>query len=336
MTVPDNLDEILERVRTRTSTDEDLEVLEQLHSKNGTVQNVTQSGKYSVNVGQGTLNIGDHNGPSVEDIQTIVRELQTLQLQDNRVATEQLEPFNEDEPLELPSIEPQIVELINSRLSAIEELRKVVQISDTQQAELGTVKGKLRSLRLEEINQELQMLANEIDRILQEAVDALKAKLKELDNSSEENLLEARSRICLKQQIELLERFQADLNNGKVVARWLDRQRSQNIAQNLAQHALGIYPQVKESISALRVEAFQFSIEQFLERLSHCLTWGRTNILDNPTTPLVLDDEIYAVVFENFRSLIPDHLPSEGINQLQEYIDYLIQNLSNYSHITID
>ncbi|MBD2091405.1 hypothetical protein H6F67_16295 [Microcoleus sp. FACHB-1515] len=172
--------------------------------------------------------------------------------------------------------------------------------------------------------------------MLQEAVRTLAAKLKELDSFQGENLLEARSQICLREQIELLEKFQTDLGDGKVVAHWLNRQRSQYFAQNIGQHALNLHPQIRETASPRSLEAFYFSIEQFLEQLSHCLTWGRTNSIDNSTTPIVLADEIYVAAFEHLKNMIPAHLPDSGIKQLEEFVDYLVQSLPKHRHLSID
>lgn len=101
------------------------------------------------------------------------------------------------------------------------------------------------------------------------------------------------------------------------------------------QYALDNHPHIKETASPRRLEAFRFSIEQLLERLSHCLTWGRTNILDDPNTPIVFEGEVYATTFQYLKGLIPDHLPKDGIENLQEYIDYLIQKLPSYRYFGI-
>jgi molybdopterin converting factor small subunit len=182
----------------------------------------------------------------------------------------------------------------------------------------------------------LEVLASNVDRMLQEAVRTLAAKLKELGGSQGDNLLEARSQICLREQIELLEQFQTELGDGKVVAHWLNRQRSQHLAQSIGQYALNAHPQILETASSRSLEAFYFSIEQFLEQLSHCLTWGRTNSIDNSTTPIVLADEIYVATFGHLRNIIPTHLPDSGIKQLEEFIDYLVQSLPNHRHLSID
>jgi hypothetical protein len=244
------------------------------------------------------------------------------------------EPTIKNEPLTILTVDTQFIGLINSHLATIEELQKNGQLSSKQQSQFNTLKGKVSSLK--EINQELGAIVSNADQILQEAIIVLKEKLGNLDKAQGESLLDARSHACLNHQIELLEQFQFALLHGKVVARWLDHQLSQNLAQDLGIYALTKYPQIRETISSRRLEVFYFSISQFLETLSHCLTWGRTNALENPITPVVVDDEIYITAFEHLKSLIPSHLPVDGISQLTEYTDYLIINLPTYNHLIIE
>jgi hypothetical protein len=237
----------------------------------------------------------------------------------------------EDEPLVILTIESSIVEMINSRLSSIEELQQSSQLSSHQKLHFNELKSKVRSL--EQISQELKVIAASADKILKDAIEELTAKLRALDQAQESNLLEASLHFCLRQQIELLQQFQSDLLYGKFVAYWL---KSQPLAQILGQTALEQYPEIKEVVSPQQLEAFYFSLEQFLERLGHCLIWGRINNLDKPVTPVVLDDNVYFAAFENLKTLIPSYLPDDGIDQLKEYIDYLIKKLPSYRHISIE
>ncbi len=336
----DDLSE-LEEEFIRYSQQEQQEQLEQQRQLKETLRDISETalvttnelvGKYNVNLGQGTTQIGYHYGPSVEEIRAIVQELQSLQPQTISTASKQPEQILDDEPLAIHPIKPQIVEQINSRMAAIDELQKVGQLSNALQAEFNKVKGRVHALK--PVNQELGAIANAVDRILQESLRPIVAKLRELDRSQGDSLLEASSRFSLKQQIELFEQFQADLSRGKLVAHWLKSQKQ--LAQQIGQYALDAYPEIKEIASPHRLEAFYFSLEQFLERLEHCLTWGRTNSLEKPVTPVVLDDEVYVTAFEQLKTLIPDHLPDDGIDQLKEYIDYLVKSLPNYSHVFTD
>jgi Effector-associated domain 10 len=331
MLVPDSTDAILERLKNNTLTDADRAFLEQVVGNN-TLQNVAQSGKYNVNLGQGSTQIGDSYGLSVEDIRAIIQELQKFQPTTSPTEPKQSEQVSDDEPLEPLTIASQMVELVNVRLAALEELQKAGELSSTQKIEFKELKRKVRSVK--EINQELKAIVNSADLMLQEAVKTLAEKLRELDRSQSDSLLNASTHFCLKQQIELLEQFQTDLSRGKLVGRWLMSQ--QLLAQHLGEFALDAYPRIKEALSPRRLEAFYFSLEKFVERLTHCLTWGRTSGLDNPVTALVLDEIVYTTAFENLKTMIPDHLPDDGIDQLKEYIDYLIKSLPSYRHISID
>jgi hypothetical protein len=224
------------------------------------------------------------------------------------------------------------VELINSRLVTIEELQKAGQLSSAQQIEFNELTRKVYSVK--KITQELQELEAIVNQMLQEAVKTLAEKLRELDRSQQHSLIEASAHFCIKQQIELLEQFQTDLDRGKRVAHWLMSQ--QFLAKQLGESTLNEYPQIKETASPRKLDAFYFSIEKLLERIILCLTWGRTNSLEKPVTSLVLDDIVYITAFEKLRTLIPYNLPDDGIEQSNEYIDYLIKSLPNYRHISID
>lgn len=269
--------------------------------------------------------------PDIKSIRGIIRELSKLQ--DGIVDKEQIASSS----LETSSVlvlDPKIIEEINYRLSVIQELQKLHQFPKTLESNFNQLKNKVQTFQ--QIDQNLKNINFDADRILQEGMELLQTRLRELVTSREENLLEASSQACLKEQIEILMQFQEELRYGQIVARWLERQRSQNLAHSLGDYALAAYPQIRNNASPRRLEAFYFTIEQFLERLSHCLIWGRSNNLDNPSTPIVLSDEVYITTFEHLKNSIPAHLPTNGVEQLKEYIDYLIARLPEYRHLAID
>jgi hypothetical protein len=327
--LPDNLDAISERLKNNALTVGDLENLAQIVDAI-ILQNVVQSAKYNAKLDQGSVQIGDRYGLSIEEIRLIVRKLQTRQTLNSPTESNQPEQVLDNELLAIPLIESHIVEQINARIAFIDELQKVGQLSNILQVEFNTVKQRIHVF--EDINRELVAIANAVNHILQRSLQFLTVKLQELDHTQEDSLLQDSS-YALK-QIELLGQFQADLIHGKFVARWLKSQ--QFLAQELGQFALDTHPEIKATISPRRLEAFYLSLEQFLERLGHCLTWGRSNSLDNPVTPVVLDNEVYTAAFEQLKVLIPDHLSDNGVEQLQEYIDYLVKSLPSYKHISID
>lgn len=322
---------ILERIKARTSTPEDLEALG--HLLNGLmIQEVSQSGKYNLNAGHAIFNVGDMYGPSIEDIRIIIKELRENQQQCDLVGLNQSTSTSEDEPLTVLNFQSEIIEFINSRLEALEELRKAGYLFDEQKNDLKSIKTRVNFLK--EITHQIEDIAVNADQVLQDAIRILTTKLRELDSYQEASLLEARSQICLKQQLDLLEQLQKDLGDGKVLAYWLDSQIYQNFAEMIGQYSLEKYALVKASQKEL--EVFYLTVKHFLEQLIRCLKAGRTNSLDNLTIPLIFSADVYITAFEYLKTLIPNHLPNGGVEQLVEYTDYLITKIPSCQHISID
>jgi Effector-associated domain 10 len=333
MATPDNLGEILERLKNNTLTDADLEILAQIVGHT-TLQTVEQSGKYNANLAQASSpQLGDRYGYGPEELLVILRELQFSQ-PNNTSKIEQAQQEPENEPLTALTIESQVVERINSCMTAIETLHNVgrlanTQFPDNQKIEFNRLKKEIHSLKA--ITQKLLEIVNAADRLHKEAEKIL------VEQTLLVNQQKAKQSVASQQNLPEVREFQAQLEEGKVVANWLVQQRqSERFTQSLVQYTLDSHPRIRETLSPGRRDAFHFSFEQFLERLSHCLNWGRSNSLDQPVTSVVLDDEAYVTAFEKLKTLIPDHLPDDGIEQLQEYIDYLIKSLPNYRHISMD
>lgn len=332
MTIPNHLGAILERIRANTFTAADLELLEQALSYTAQTS-VSQSGKYNLNLDEGSINVGDrYYGYSSNDIRSVIQEILRAQTRQNTEGYRQSEEDQDNEQLEIPAINPNFVRLVNSRLSAIEELKNAGQLPDSQQTEFRNLKNKVRCLT--DIDQELEEIASSVTRMLAEAVKLLTNQLQDLSSSQHESLLEARSQVCIEQQIELLNQFHMDLEQGKIVAHWLNRQRAP-LVEELINCALAAYPEIRDTASPKTLKAFRLSIEQWLERLIQCLIWGRTDSLINPVTYIVLDDAVYTTAFNHLKTQLPAHLPSESIGHLREYIDFLIENLPNYRHRSI-
>ena len=73
-----------------------------------------------------------------------------------------------------------------------------------------------------------------------------------------------------------------------------------------------------------------------LERISHCLKWGKCEILDAPGITLAVNQEFYEIAFEYLREILPedkDRFTQIGTEQFNFYIDYLIERLPYYDHI---
>jgi hypothetical protein len=278
----DGLQELLRRIETGNFDEEDMRAIASaIQSK----QIILATGQQAIGVGGNiagsSINTGNDNisgnnnqviknGLSAEDLRLILQELKSFQTQGNSVQHDSQgsdqDAFNfNNEPLILV-IDSEIVERINAHLAAIEELQKVGQLPDIQRVSFRQLKEEICSLQ--KLDKQLNNLADMASQILQDAIKSLEGELRELAASSEDILYDARSQICLQEQIDILIEFQRLLGEGKVVARWLERQRLQNLAEQLVQYALDNYPHIKETASPRRLEAFCFSIEQILERLS--------------------------------------------------------------------
>ena len=305
-----------------------------LQSPSDVKQSVSQDGEFNTVIGEGTdVQVGHrYYGPTAADIRAIVQA--ALQVQSFPTATELADPTLENLPLPTLIFEPQLADHINTRLAALDELRKLGHLPQQHLADFNQVKGKV--MQLMEVQQELSVLAAKADILLQAGVDNLTAKLQALETSQDNSLLEARSQACLQEQIKLLQQFREELEDGKVVAHWLDRKRANGLASTLGQYTLQHYPDIQITASQGKIDAFYFTLDQFLENLSHCLTWGRKSSLENPITPIVIEDELYVFALEYLGlNLLPENLPSHSVVQLQGYIAYLVKRLPDYEHVDI-
>ena len=73
-----------------------------------------------------------------------------------------------------------------------------------------------------------------------------------------------------------------------------------------------------------------------MERLSQCLKLGNNDSLETPKTPVVLDEKLYEAAFENLKTLLPARLPKEGVEQLEDYINYFLESLPTYQYLSLD
>jgi hypothetical protein len=119
------------------------------------------------------------------------------------------------------------------------------------------------------------------------------------------------------------------LEDGREASTWLNKNLFQ-LARSAGKHVLAQCTEIKSTASPEQLDDFYFSIEQFLEQVSQCLSWGRYNILDSPDIPLIFDSYAYEMAFSYIKKMLPTHLSDESIQQLKDYIDYLIQRLPYY------
>jgi hypothetical protein len=288
------------------------------------------------NVAESIILTGDNNSiihqkHDAEELKIILEYIQANQTQADSINKNGSDHSIENEPLAL-KITPQVVDLINSRLAIIEEFQKAGQFSGIHPLEFNSLKMDIYSLK--DINKNLTSLADKTDKILKEAVGSLSDKLKELSRSNGDRLMAASAQVRIEEEIKFLENFQERLRQNKIVAYWLSSER--DLAEHLGQYALSNYPEIQNSISQQKSDAFYLSIRLLLEQLCNCLTWDRKNSLDTAVIPIVIDDEIYIIAFNHLKTIIPERLPDNGMNHLQQYIDYLIKKLPEYRHINMD
>ncbi|MBD1895531.1 hypothetical protein H6F60_12690 [Coleofasciculus sp. FACHB-129] len=297
----------------------------------GDRETISQLGKYNVNVGEGTrLEIGDRVYVEWSDkaIQALTGAIQTLPLSGRHV-----EQTAEEEELEELDLDIQSIKLINSRLKAVEEIRKVGQLSAKQEKEFNTLKIQVQSLS--RLNQELKETAKRTKTLLQEAVQFLEEKLEDIKSSKTELIgvsyqQDYNNQIkFIKSKIEIVKKFEIKLEVGREASAWLDKNIAQ-LAKSAGKRALNRCPEIKSNTSPEQIDDFYFSIEQFLEQVSHSLSLGRYNILDSPEIPLVFDSHVYEIGFSFIKEMLPSHLPKEIVEQIKDYINYLILRLSYY------
>jgi energy-coupling factor transporter ATP-binding protein EcfA2 len=172
-------------------------------------------------------------------------------------------------------------------------------------------------------------------RRLQRVIQEIDAKLQELSASQQNHLIETSTQIGMQEQLDALTQIQLELEQGREVADWLE-QHIDSLTQMIGQEALNAYPKIRDAATAKQIRIFYLSITQFIERLIHCLKWGRNDILETPEMPVVLEKKLYEVAFEKLKTIQPEQLPKEGIKQLENYINYLLESLSTYQHLSLD
>ncbi|MEP0786237.1 GAF domain-containing protein [Trichocoleus sp. DQ-A1] len=180
-----------------------------------------------------------------------------------------------------------------------------------------------------------EQASDEAYRRLQRVIQEIDAKLQELSASQQNHLIETITQIGMQEQLDALTQFQLELEQGKEVADWLE-QHIDSLTQMIGQEALNAYPKIRDAATAKQIRIFYLSIRQFIERLIHCLKWGRTGSLETPETPVVLEEKLYKAAFEKLKTIQPERLPKEGIEQLEDYINYLLESLPTYQHLSLD
>lgn len=300
-------------------------------------QEVMQSGKFNTAISEGaSVHIGDrYYSSAAENIQTVIEALKANGI---LPTVEHTSKSTGDIHLASLSFDVQLADRLNTQLRTLEELHKAKQLSKEQYTEFNKLKDKISSMM--EMQKELKVIEAEAKTLLEAAIENLTKKLCELQQDQayqfDLGIKEAHYQECLHEQINLLQQFQDDLKKSEILSYWLDKERTNGLEKKLVEHSLNENPAIRHNLSAKKVKALYFTVEQILERLSHCLTWGRKNILDDSVSRLRIDDEIYISAFKYLGTIVPDRFHPDAVNQLQGYIDYLIKRLPEYEKFDVD
>lgn len=335
----DELGAIIERLNTKTLTDSDIDLLCQILKRNVT-QDVSQSGKFNLAVGEGrVIHVGDHySGATPEQIRIVIRELvqelRALQPTYPHSPHQSIETsgrITDDPPFRKLVLDPTTLEAINVRLEIIEEIYNAGYLSEVHQQDLTQLKHHIQSFS--NLNQEFQSIAEQGDRLIQEAITAMQLQLDALKLSGKTLAEEAQLELspaeleCQRVETAIFQTFVNRLEDSRLGADWIGKN-IELLIRCASNEIVRRFPDLNASDQA--VNDFKFSLKQFLEQVNLCLYWGSYDILDSPEIPLVFNIECYETAFRAMKELIPERLNQEAIKEIEACLDYLIGRLSTY------
>ncbi|MGG6270821.1 hypothetical protein ACQ4M3_40580 [Leptolyngbya sp. AN03gr2] len=335
----DDLGDIIERLNSKTLTDEDIQLLCQLLQQN-TSQGVLQSGKFNLAIKKGNdIQVGDrYTGATSEQIRDIVRELvQELQAHqptrtDSSPSTEENEDDAEELPLRKLILDPTTVEAINARLEIINEISEAGYLPETYQDELRQLKQRLQNFRT--LNEDLQRISEQGDRLIQGAIAVMRLQLDVLKLAGRDLAEDTQAQMtqvdldCQREEVQIIQRFSARLEDSRLGAEWIGKNMEALISY-ASKKVLEQFPDLNASEQAM--DDFKFSLKQFLEQVNFCLCWGTYDILDSPEILLVFGSEQYEVAFQAVKARISKQVRrNETRQEMQACLDYLIECLQFY------
>ncbi|MBD1854487.1 MULTISPECIES: hypothetical protein [Leptolyngbya] len=333
----DDLGDIIERLNSKTLTDEDIQLLCQLLQQNVN-QGVLQSGKFNLAIEEGSdIQVGDrYTGATPEQILAIVRglvqELQAFQrTPSSPSSTENAEDDVEDLPLRKLVLDSTTVKAINARLEIIQEISESGYLPETFQSELRQLKQRLQNFRT--LNEDLQRISEQGDRLIQSAIAEMRLQLNELRLAGRGLAEDTQAQIsqitldCQQAEVQIFQTFTARLENSRLGAEWIEK----NMEPLIKYGSRKVFEQFPElDASEQAIDDFKFSLKQFLEQVNFCLYWGTYDILDSREIPLVYGVEQYEVAFQAVKERLSKQLRSETIQEMQACLDYLIECLQLY------
>ncbi|MBW4461714.1 MAG: toll/interleukin-1 receptor domain-containing protein [Nodosilinea sp. WJT8-NPBG4] len=273
---------------------------------------------------------------------SLIRDLLTASGTSYNTLSNQLGQSSKDCPLESLKINLDQVETVNSDLIFVANLQRKGYLDDSQGAVFTKIKQEVRFLNncfLSNFNSKLDQLYLESRALLADSKISLVKKIEELKLSSKkiinpDNLLKLnQERDCKEGELKILQNFIDELEDSSLVAAWIN-DKAKALAKKFGREALESFPHIGCSLSDEDIGYFCFSIYQFLEQITHCLKWGKYEILDSPGIPLVLDCSVYEKAFSLIKECIENDLPKRfsqvGKRLAIEYIDYLLGCLKTY------
>lgn len=327
----DNIDAIIERLKNKALTDDDIRLLSQLLRGNVS-QDISQSGKFNVAIGEGTqIHVGDrYTGVTLEQIRLIIQELQTFQSTRSNTAANN-ECNTEQIPFRQVTLDPTTVETINSRLVVIWEIYQAGYLSETQKQDLYQLKQNLQTFS--NLNQDLQSIGKQADRLIQDAVAAMRLQLDALKMSGRSLTEDARDGLslaeieCQQTESKIFQVFVDRLEDSRLGADWIGKN-TELLVKYASNKALQQLPNL--NASEQEIEDFKFSLKQFLEQVNFSLSWGTYEILDSPEIPLIFGIEQYETAFQAMKECVSKRLRNETICEIDACLDYLIERLRFY------
>lgn len=326
--------DIAERLHRGTLTEEDIHQLSRLLYASR--QSIEQFGKFNVSLREGTnIQIGDvTHGVTLEQIQLIIQELSTLRstcVDSSTRTVSKNEDSTEDLPLKELVLDFKTVETINAKLAIIKEICKAGYWPTTQQLELQELKQRLQSLNV--LNDNLQNLVEQGDRLIEAAMEAMRSQLDALKLSSQDLTNAAQSGAftadleCQQEEAQIFQTFMTRLDDSRAGATWIT-----NNTETLINYACKqLRPQfLSLNLPDQTIKNFRLSLRHFLEQVSFSLYWGTCEILDSPEVPLILENELYEQAFQLMKKGVSKELRPETLQEIEQCFSYLIERLPFY------
>ncbi|MBW4472564.1 MAG: hypothetical protein KME27_23345 [Lyngbya sp. HA4199-MV5] len=335
------LQEIIDRVKSGIPAPTDIQALAAaIQSGQVTLAAGQQAVAIAGNAAESNILTGNNNyvnsgyqGWSVEDIRDILE----IFKQSETASLSSISTAVESGHLGKITLEVQDIDFINSKLAVLEEIQQFKQLSKIPTDEFNLLRRKIQAISSS--SRELKEIEIIAGKLLEQSVLALTEKIRTLKLKSKHELAEPHlhrddvncQTDCLEKQLQLLRKFETNLEYGKQGADWLNLNIT-DFAKSMGKYALSQCPSVQKAASVDMIDDFYFSIEQLLERISHCLIWGRYSILDSFDIPLIFDQRTHEFAFSFFQeTIIPSHLPTEVRKQIHDYVNYLVKRLPLYS-----